>query len=280
MSPQPRYAVIGNPVEHSLSPQLFTWLFSELGIRTDYSRQLVLPEDLPNIIARLNRGDWQGLSVTLPHKEAVCGMLDELDSSAMRVRACNTVVRLPSGRLRGFNTDGAGLRLALQHAEADLSGAQVILLGAGGAARAAAFEVASAGARELTIANRTVERAERLVADLVKAGVASAVRAIPLEDEAISKALANASIAINCTSVGLLAPGQSPLPSVCHLRAGQTVLDMVYRPLQTSLLKRATAEGAKTVDGLWMLIFQAFEQLRLWTERQCSAEAAQRDRKR
>jgi len=276
MSPQPRYAVIGNPVEHSLSPQLFTWLFSELGIRADYSRELVLPEDLPNIIARLNRGGWQGLSVTLPHKEAVCGMLDELDSSAMRVRACNTVVRLPSGRMRGFNTDGAGLRLALQHAEADLSGAQVILLGAGGAARAAAFEVASAGARELTIANRTVERAEQLVADLVKAGVPCAVRAIPLEDESISKVLANASIVINCTSIGLLAPGQSPLPRACRLRADQTVLDMVYRPLQTSLLKRAAAEGAKTVDGLWMLIFQALEQLRLWTERQCSEEVAQK----
>src|SRR5229473_2342808 len=230
MSPQPRYAVIGNPVEHSLSPQLFTWLFSELGIRTDYSRQLVLPEDLPNIIARLNRGDWQGLSVTLPHKEA------------------------------------------------DLSGAQVILLGAGGAARAAAFEVASAGARELTIANRTVERAEQLVADLVKAGIAAscAVTAIPLEDKPISRILANARILINCTSVGLLAPGESPLAAACRLRSGQTVLDMVYRPLQTSLLRRAAADGAKTVDGLWMLIFQALEQLRLWTERQCSAEVAQK----
>jgi shikimate dehydrogenase len=276
MSAQPQYAVIGNPVEHSLSPQLFTWLFSELGMRADYSRELVLPEDLPNVIARLHRGDWNGISVTLPHKETICGMLDELDSSGSRVGACNTVVRLSSGRLRGFNTDGGGLRLALQHAGADLRGAQVILLGAGGAARAAAFEVASAGARELTIANRTVERAQRLAADLVKAGVASAVRAIPLEDEPISKVLANASIVINCTSVGLLAPGGSPLPSACRLRAGQTVLDMVYRPLQTSLLRRAAAEGAKTVDGLWMLIFQALEQLRLWTERQCSAEVAQK----
>jgi shikimate dehydrogenase len=277
MSAQPQYAVIGNPVEHSLSPQLFTWLFSELGIRADYSRELVLPDDLPDVIARLHRGDWNGISVTLPHKETICGMLDELDSSGLRVGACNTVVRLSSGRLRGFNTDGAGLRLALEHAEgADLRGAQVILLGAGGAARAAAFEVASGGARELTIANRTFERAQRLAADLVKAGAACAVRAIPLEDEPISKALANAGIVINCTSVGLLAPGQSPLPSACRVRAGQTVLDMVYRPLQTSLLKRAAAEGAKTVDGLWMLIFQALEQLRLWTERQCSAEVAQK----
>src|SRR5260370_4217430 len=119
MSPQPRYAVIGNPVEHSLSPQLFTWLFSELGIRTDYSRQLVLPEDLPNIIARLNRGDWQGLSVTLPHKESVCAMLDALDSSAMRARPCTTVDRLPSGRPRGFNTACPGPLLTSPHAHAD-----------------------------------------------------------------------------------------------------------------------------------------------------------------
>jgi shikimate dehydrogenase len=128
----------------------------------------------------------------------------------------------------------------------------------------------------LTIANRTVERAERLAADLVKAGVGCAVRAIPLEEEPISKALANASVVINCTSVGLLAPDESPLPGAAHLRAGQTVLDMVYRPLKTSLLKRAAAEGAKPVDGLWMLIFQALEQLRLWTERQCSTEVAQK----
>src|SRR5260370_41580171 len=105
MSPQPRYAVIGNPVEHSLSPQLFTWLFSELGIRTDYSRQLVLPEDLPNIIARLNRGDWQGLSVTLPHKAAGWGKLGGLASNPMRLRACQTGGATPCARAGAIRTD-------------------------------------------------------------------------------------------------------------------------------------------------------------------------------
>jgi len=284
-------------VEHSLSPQLFAWLFSQIGIHAHYARERVLAKDLPNVVARLRDGDWEGVSVTLPHKETICGTLDELDSSALRVKACNTVVRLPSGRLRGFNTDGTGLRLALEVAGgADLTGAQVILLGAGGAARAAAFEVASAGACELTIANRTVERAQQLIADLAEAGIAApgnvvrrggsqqtrgeraspscAVMAISLEHGRLSRALANSSVVLNCTSVGLLQPDQSPLPSACRLRAGQTVLDMVYRPLQTSLLKRAAAEGAKPVDGLWMLIFQALEQLRLWTGQRCAMKVA------
>src|SRR5258707_14603226 len=99
MSAQPRYAVIGNPVEHSLSPQLFTWLFSELGMRADYSRELLLREDLPKIIARLRRGDWNGISLTLPHKETIGGILDELDSSGCRVGSGNTMGRRSSGRL-------------------------------------------------------------------------------------------------------------------------------------------------------------------------------------
>jgi shikimate dehydrogenase len=270
MSAPPKYAVIGDPVEHSLSPRLFGWLFSELRMSGSYARERVPPEKLGELVSRIRQGEWNGVSVTLPHKEAICPMLDELDSNASRIAACNCVLRLDSGRLAGFNTDGAGLRQALQAAGgADLGGARVVLLGAGGAARAAAFEVAFANASELTIANRTVERARRLIEDVRRSlrAPTPALKAIPLEEKALSKALANANVVLNSTRVGLDEPGQDPLPPTCRMRRGQTVLDMVYRPLQTSLLKRAASDGATPVDGLWMLIFQALEQLRLWTGR-------------
>jgi|SRR5215831_4794665 len=287
MSASPKYAVIGDPVEHSLSPQLFGWLFSELGVSGRYARERVRPEELGDLVSRIRRGEWNGISVTLPHKEAICPMLDELEPGASRIAACNCVLRRDSGRLAGFNTDGAGFRQALHSAAgADLGGAHVLLLGAGGAARAAAFEVAFANARELTIANRTVERARRLIEDvrrsLRKANqgrdrpATPVLEAIPFEENALSKALASANVVVNSTSVGLNEPTQDPLPPTCRMRPGQTVLDMVYRPLQTSLLKRAASAGAAPVDGLWMLIFQALEQLRLWTGRQCPAHLLQR----
>jgi len=287
MSAPPKYAVIGDPVEHSLSPQLFGWLFSELGISGRYARERVRPEELCELVTRMRGGEWNGISVTLPHKETICSLLDELDSGASRIAACNCVVRLDSGQLAGFNTDGAGFRQALHSAAgADLRGARVVLLGAGGAARAAAFEVSFANARELQIANRTLERARRLVEDVLRSRrtanegrdnpTTPVLEAIPLEEKALSKALANANVVVNSTSLGLNEPGQDPLPLRCRMRPGQTVLDMVYRPLQTSLLKRAASDGATSVDGLWMLIFQAVEQLRLWTGRQCSADLVQR----
>jgi len=189
--------------------------------------------------------------------------------------------------LAGFNTDGAGFRQALHSAAgAELGGAHVLLLGAGGAARAAAFEAAFANAREVTIANRTVERARRLVEDVRRslrtAGeerdkpATPVLEAIPLEEKALSKALANANVVVNSTSLGLNEPGENPLPRICRMRPGQTVLDMVYRPLETALLERAECDGAASVDGLWMLIFQALEQLRLWTGRACPAHLVKR----
>src|SRR5262249_21795567 len=190
---------IGGRVEHWLAPRLFGWLFSELGISAHYAPQRVRPEELSDLVFRMRRGEWNGISVTLPHKEAICPMLDELDSGASSVAACNCVVRLDSGRLAGFNTDGAGFRQALHSAAgADLGCARVLLLGAGGAARAAAFEVAFANARGLTIANRTVERGRRLVEDVRRwlqtaeggrdSAATPALEAIPLEEKTLSKA--------------------------------------------------------------------------------------------
>lgn len=296
---RPTYAVIGDPIEHSLSPRLFSWLFAGLGLAAHYTALRVPPEALPEAVGRVRRGHLAGLSVTLPHKEAILPLLDDVHPAARRIGAVNTVVRDAAGTLRGHNTDAPGFRLALEHAGFRPGGARVLLLGAGGAARAAAFALVAAGAKSVVVANRHPERALRLALELVEAGAhpegevrrrweAGArppprpglppppsppdladpagrpfVTVVPLDPRALAVPLAHADLVVNATSVGLAA-GADPLPPSLSLEPHHTVLDMVYRPLETALLRRAAAAGARAVDGLWMLVFQGLEQLRLW----------------
>jgi len=294
------YAVIGDPVEHSLSPRIFALLFAELGIDAHYTAMRVTDPELPEAVARVRRGLLSGLSITLPHKETVLPLLDDVHPQAARIGAANCVVRTPAGSIQGHNTDLAGFRQALEEAGERLAAARVVLLGAGGAARAAAFAAVSAGAKSVAIANRSPERALRLGLELVQTGLAwpegelrrhweagerapmragmlplgdlaggpsgkSFVSVLPLDAQSLAQALGHAEIVVNATSVGLRDPSADPLPPGCALHAGLTVLDMVYRPLETALLRRAAAAGATCVDGLWMLVYQALEQLRLWT---------------
>ncbi|WP_373047051.1 shikimate dehydrogenase family protein [Vulgatibacter sp.] len=296
------YAVIGDPVEHSLSPRIFALLFAELGIDAHYTALRVTPQELPEAVARVRRGALAGVSVTLPHKEAILPLLDDVHPLAGRIGAVNCVVRSGNGTVQGYNTDLTGFRQALEEGGERLAAARVVLLGAGGAARAAAFASVSAGAKSLVIANRSAERAMRLGLELVETGLAwpegelrrsweagerpperpGAIRlgevpglagpsgkcfvsVLPLEAKSLANAITHAEILVNATSLGLRDRDADPLPAGCPLHAGLTVLDMVYRPLQTALLRRATVAGAASIDGLWMLVHQAIEQLRLWT---------------
>lgn len=293
------YAVIGDPVEHSLSPRIFARVFAELGIDAHYTALRVRPDELGEALGRVRRGALSGLSITLPHKEAVLPLLDDIHPLAARIGAVNCVVRTPAGNLKGFNTDLQGFRLALEEIGEKLAAARVVLLGAGGAARAAAFAAVAAGAKSLVITNRTESRAMALGLELIQTGRAwpegdlrrrwesgeqapprpaaatvvepvgpsgkCFVSVLPMELAALQLALSHADILVNATSVGLRDPHGCPLPEGAQLHPGLGVHDMVYRPLQTELLRRSAAAGAATVDGLWMLIHQALEQLRLWT---------------
>lgn len=296
---RPTYAVIGDPVEHSLSPRIFAHVFAELGIEAHYTALRVRPDELAEALARVRRGSLSGLSITLPHKEAVLPLVDDVHPLAARIGAVNCVVRTQAGTLKGFNTDLQGFRMALEEIGERLAAARVVLLGGGGAARAAAFASVAAGAKSLVIANRTEDRAMALGVELVQTGRAwpegelrrrwesgqhppprpgapkvvdpvgpsgkCFVSVMALEAAPLQLALSHADILVNATSVGLRDPSACPLPEGIQLHPGLTVHDMVYRPLETRLLQRATASGAATVDGLWMLIHQALEQLRLWT---------------
>jgi len=287
-------------------------LFDELGMKAGYRALKTRPEELGQRVQSVRVGELGGLSVTLPHKETIIALLDELSPAAAAMGAVNCVAS--SGlRVLGHNTDGPGFELALDRAGVKLAGARVLILGAGGAARAAAFSAAQAGARSIVIANRTPARADALATDLVARGLAQAaaghraesrgaggvssfgpggqlslhgpatsarssapagvVYVLPLSASALAEERAD--ILVNATSVGLDSSAD-PLPESFRLDGTHAVLDMVYRPLQTALLSRAGAKGIVAIDGVWMLVYQALEQLRIWTSRSVAADLAAR----
>jgi len=282
-------------VEHSLSPRLFELLFDELGMKAGYRAFRTRPEELEQRVQSVRVGELGGLSVTLPHKETIIPLLDELSPVAALMGAVNCVAR-DRQRVIGHNTDARGFELALERAGVKLAGARVLILGAGGAARAAAFSAVQAGARSVVIANRTLARAEGLAADLVASGLARAdggvssfgpagavtrhspsclVSVLPLSASAMAMAQERADVVVNATSVGLDSSAD-PLPESFGLDRTRAVLDMVYRPLQTALLSRASALGIVAIDGVWMLLYQALEQLRIWTSRSVPADLVAR----
>ncbi len=217
------------------------------------------------------------MALTIPHKEAVIDHLDGLTESARRIGAVNLVFR-EGDRLIGHNTDGAGFVRSLRE-EADLDPQQrrFLLLGAGGAARGIALELAAEGAQTLVIANRTPARAEAL-ADWVRKSFGSVdARPVRLRGGEAEDAAADSDAVIQCTSLGLIGhEGETlPLDPGC-LRAGQVVVDIVYRPLETPFLRAARGRGAKTVGGLGMLVFQGAENFRIWTGCELPVEKVRR----
>ncbi len=242
---------------------MFRWLAERLGLAMSYEAVRVPAESLAAMLEEARAGRWDGLSVTIPHKQNALVLADRSDPSAARTGAANCLVRGHDGRLVAHNTDVEGLVNALDHHGVSLGGARVLLLGAGGAARAAAAAAREEGAR-LWIANRHPTRAMELAS-------AFEGEPVPLTTEALGPLLPIADVVLQATSVGLDAPEDSPLPPGCVLHDELTVMDMVYRPLRTRLLRDAEQAGARTVDGLWMLIFQGLGQLRLWTGAQVGA---------
>jgi shikimate dehydrogenase len=246
-------------VEHSLSPRIFQWLGANGPFRGEYAAWRVAPSDLPVALGALREGRYQGLSVTLPHKERVVELVDEVEPAARSMGAANCLA-LGDGRVKAFNTDAGGLGAALAEHGFSLKDAKVVVLGAGGGARAAVYESVRRGAASVAVANRHASRAAQLAAPF-----RPVVRDLALVRDELAEALEGADLLINATSVGLNAKDESPLPEGLPLREGLFVMDMVYRPIKTALLRRAEGEGARTVDGLWMLIHQALQQLHLWT---------------
>jgi shikimate dehydrogenase len=243
------FAVFGNPVVHSLSPVMHNAAFAATGFNGVYAAVRV--KDIRPAVAGARSLGLRGISVTLPHKESVLACLDYIDPDARRIKAVNTIVN-DAGALKGFNTDGSGALQALAE-KTRIAGRQVGVIGAGGAARAVAFGVLCAGGR-VTLFNRSSEKGEMLAAEL-------GAEFRPLAEFAADRI----EILVNTTPVGM-APqdGDSPV-SREKLRPGLVVMDIVYNPLKTRLLREAEAAGCVTIDGLAMFVYQGARQFELWT---------------
>jgi shikimate dehydrogenase len=255
------YGILGDPIAHSLSPLMQTFAFQQHGLDCLYVPFPVPPERLPQAIAGAVALGICGLNVTIPHKEAIVGLLDDVSAEARFVGAVNTVV-ISDGRTVGHNTDGIGFLQPLGDVEVALTSTSVCMLGAGGAARAIAMALLRAGCPLLTLVNRTYERGERLAAALQERFPTAVVRCRAWTQAAY--VARESSLVVNATAVGLHADGTTLLPETCF-RPEHLVYDIVYRPLYTPLLQAAQRRGARTIPGIEMLIGQGAEAFRLWT---------------
>ncbi len=254
----PVAAVIGSPIQQSLSPSIFRAAFAEAGRDWGYVAIEVSIEAIGQAVSEAIAKNFIGLSVTMPLKEAIVNSLDEVDPVAQTLRAVNSV-RINNGHTYGLNTDGDGCCDALvAQGHTVISGAHAIVLGAGGTARSVALALVRRGA-SVKMMNRTLKNVERAV-ELVRSHPESSTGDIEVGDES---AFGDASIIVNCTSVGMATTGVSPI-NVEKIRHDAVVMDAVYQPLHTELLQKAQARGCTVVDGLWMLIYQAMRQHEAW----------------
>jgi shikimate dehydrogenase len=250
-------------VSHSLSPRLQNAAFAALGLDYVYVPLPVRAEDVGAAVRGLSALGFRGANVTVPHKGAVLPFLDELSDDACLAEAVNVIVVDDDG-LRGYNTDVEGVRTALVAAAGDsLSGDPALVLGAGGAGRAAALALARLGCR-LTIVNRTPAAAERLAARIT-AGVPEASCEWLALSALTEREVERQRVVVNATSLGMAGEGKVPALLADNVTAGQVVFDAVYGSAPTRFLAAAQARGATVVDGLAMLLGQAAEAFSLWT---------------
>ncbi|MGE7836898.1 shikimate dehydrogenase [Viridibacillus arvi] len=244
------FAVIGDPIEHSMSPAMHNQWFSEENLDAAYLPIHVLPEQLEDAIKSLEMLGASGWNVTIPHKTAIIPFLDELDTMAKKMSAVNTVVRQADGKLKGYNTDGLGFVRSLEEAIGDTHrDCRVLLIGAGGAARGIAFALQNTGYQTITIANRTVANAEQICQEL-----GSSANAITLKEAEAT--LGDYDILIQTTPAGLK-NGSLQLPfELDQLSTKAIVADIVYNPLMTPFLQAAEQRGATVVTGLGMFVHQ------------------------
>jgi shikimate dehydrogenase len=254
------YGVFGDPVRHSKSPLMLNRAFQVAGINAAYGAFHILPGTLGDAVRGIRALGFRGVNVTIPHKVEVMDYLDEIDPAARSIGAVNTIVN-ENGKLCGYNTDGIGyVRSLREETGFEPKGANVLLIGAGGAARGIAYTLASQGVKSIRIANRSAERAQELagyVKDMTD------VQVIGLNQ--VGEYARHADVMINLTPVGM-SPNVDAMPvdpEVLH--SGLLVSDTVYTPLETKLLREAKLRGARTHRGLGMFIYQGAYAFEYWT---------------
>jgi shikimate dehydrogenase len=266
--------VIGYPLKHSVSPDFQQAALDYYKLDIRYEAWEVKASDLPSAINRLRQPQNLGANVTIPYKETTLRLVDEVDDFASLVGAVNTVVN-SDGKLLGFNTDAYGFLKALQDdAKFKPENKKVIILGAGGAARAVGFALFQEKISSLVIVNRTLAKAESLAVSLAKHAVNNKLNtkivAVPWQRSKVTEAIKGCQLIVNCTSLGMRGSAhqeKSPLASNL-IPKGALVYDLVYNPLETPLLRTARKAGASTIGGLPMLVYQGAVSFKLWTGRE------------
>ncbi len=260
------YGLLAHPAAHSLSPAMHNLAFERCGINARYLAFDVTEATLPSVVTAIRSMHIGGVNLSMPLKQAVIPLLDELDPFATLAGSVNTIVNR-GGRLCGYTTDGIGLVKALP-ATLNLTQAAAVLFGAGGAAQSAALALAQSGLAHLTIVNRHIEVAQTL-ADQLRASTACVVEVVALtDDKRVTAAVSASQVLINATSMGMGAQCElSPLAGPQALQPEHVVLDMVYSPLETRFLKQASEAGVQTrLNGLALLVAQGAASFKLWTQ--------------
>ena len=268
--------LLGSPVSHSMSPLMHNESFRRLGIDFVYLCFDVDALKLPSVVSALRDMNTYGFNLTMPCKEAVLPCLDEISPAAEMIGAVNTVA-CEGGRLTGYNTDGSGYIRALRDAGCEPAGKYMVLLGAGGAAAAVGAAAALAGVRSLHFACRQGKSYQKAVSlcDRINGKTSCRADVTDLADESAMRALLScADLLTNATSAGM-APRQdeTPLADPSMLRPELFVSDVIYNPRETRLMREAKAAGCRTMNGLYMLLFQGAEAFRIWTGKEMDVEA-------
>jgi shikimate dehydrogenase len=260
--------LIGYPLGHSITPAVYGATFPAMGIEARCEPWAVPAEELEPTLERLRQDDCLGANVTVPHKEAVIPLLDEVDVNVKKIGAVNCIVSR-GGRLSGHNTDKSGFMRGLLKAGFQPEGRRALLLGYGGAARAVAVGLIEAGIRELVITGRTAGRA-RSLADELAGDSGATIEALGWEEAGFAGACRGSDLIVNCTPLGTRGSEVEGLSAIGAdlMREGAFVYDLVYNPPETPFLKAGGEAGATPIGGLDMLIYQGVEAIELWTGRE------------
>jgi len=257
--------IIGHPISHTLSPAMHTAAFDALRLPFKYGVFDVIDEFLPALFASLRKNGFTGVNVTTPYKEHVIPLLDSVDENVAAIGAVNTVVNR-DGRLTGYNTDVMGIQQTLEPFKERICNASVFVLGAGGGARAAVYAISkNFSPASVRLYNRTASRA-RAIVDQFKKIFPTVIYENVSDLKTLPALIADSVLVVNTTSLGMTPNVDTlPLPSMIRFSNQQIIFDIIYTPIETALIQKAKADGAETVNGVEMFVYQGAWAFQLWT---------------
>jgi shikimate dehydrogenase len=265
---RPLVGIIGYPIEHSLSPELHNAAFKALNLNWLYLAFAVKPKAVKAAVNGLKALNFAGFNVTLPHKQAVAKLVDELKPEAQLAQAVNTV-KIKDEKLIGYNTDISGFLASLNEVQFNPKGKVALLIGAGGAAFSVAVALAQAKIAKIMVLNRTLKKAEKLKGRL-KQNFSLNVTVVK-EAEDVASFIDEVNLVVNATSVGMQNNPGLPLPQK-FIKKGQVIYDLIYAPVETELIRLAKAKGCQSINGLSMLVHQGAKAFEIWTGQKAPLE--------